>query len=93
MKLILSSCDFRNDNARKTIIDNLSKPISQCKLLYIPNEKATFETINDAELSAAEYTRLAERGYISFITFLNGAISFSPSSLSTKSLIAMNRTL
>ena len=51
MKLILSSCDFRNDNARKTIIDNLSKPISQCKLLYIPNEKATFETINDAELS------------------------------------------
>ena len=33
MKLILSSCDFRNDNARKTIIDNLSKPISQCKLL------------------------------------------------------------
>lgn len=44
MKLILSSCDFRNDNARKTIINNLNKPIDQCKLLYIPNEKATFET-------------------------------------------------
>ena len=67
MKLILSSCDFRNGNVRKTIIDNLSKPISQCKLLYIPNEKATFETINDAELSAAEYARLAERGYISVL--------------------------
>ena len=36
MKLILSSCDFRNDNARKTIIDNLSKPIanvSSCTFL------------------------------------------------------------
>ena len=46
MKLILSSCDFRNDNAKKTIIDNLSKPIEQCKLLFIPNEIATYEAIH-----------------------------------------------
>lgn len=60
MKLILSSCDFRNDNARKTIIDNLSKPISQCKLLYIPNEKATFETIH----SDHYYLRMEEFGFL-----------------------------
>ena len=36
MKLILSSCDFRNEKSKKTIIDNLSKPIDQCKLLFIP---------------------------------------------------------
>ena len=60
MKLTLSSCDFRNDNARKTIIDNLSKPISQCKLLYIPNEKATFETIH----SDRYYLRMEEFGFL-----------------------------
>ncbi len=46
MKLILSSCDFRNANAKKTIIYNLNKPIDKCKLLFIPNEKATYETIH-----------------------------------------------
>lgn len=60
MKLILSSCDFRNDNARKTIIDNLSKTISQCKLLYIPNEKATFESIH----SDRYYLRMEEFGFL-----------------------------
>lgn len=59
MKLILSSCDFRNDNARKTIINNLNKPIDQCKLLYIPNEKATFETIH----SERYYLRMKEFGF------------------------------
>ena len=43
MKLILSSCDFRNEKSKRTILDNLSKPIDQCKLLFIPNEKATYE--------------------------------------------------
>ena len=60
MKLILSSCDFRNDNARKTIINNLIKPIDQCKLLYIPNEKATFETIH----SDRYYLRMEEFGFL-----------------------------
>ncbi|MCH5183791.1 MAG: Type 1 glutamine amidotransferase-like domain-containing protein [Oscillospiraceae bacterium] len=59
MKLILSSCDFRNDHAKKTIIDNLPKPISQCKLLYIPNEKATFDTIH----SDRYYFRMEEFGF------------------------------
>lgn len=59
MKLILSSCDFRNDKTRKTIIENLHKPISQCKLLYIPNEKATFETIH----SDRYYLRMETFGF------------------------------
>ena len=59
MKLILSSCDFRNDNAKKTIIDNLSKPIEQCKLLFIPNEKATYEAIH----SEKYYLRMQEFGF------------------------------
>lgn len=59
MKLILSSCDFRNNHARETIIDNLNKPISRCKLLYIPNEKATFEAIH----SDRYYLRMEEFGF------------------------------
>lgn len=37
MKLILSSCDFGNPTSARFIIDNLCKPISECKVLYFPN--------------------------------------------------------
>ena len=47
MKLILSSCDFRNEKSRDVILTNLPKPIEQCRLLFIPNEKATFEAIRN----------------------------------------------
>lgn len=60
MKLILSSCDFRNDMSRQMIIDNLDKPIDQCKLLFIPNEKATYELIH----SDLYYLRMEEFGFI-----------------------------
>ncbi len=46
MKLILSSCDFRNDNSKNIILHNLPLPIDKCRLLFIPNEKATFEAIH-----------------------------------------------
>lgn len=59
MKLILSSCDFRNDKARQTIIDNLGKPIDQCTLLFIPNEKATLEAIHSEKF----YCRMQEFGF------------------------------
>ena len=59
MKLILSSCDFRNEKSKKTIIDNLSKPIDQCKLLFIPNEKATYEAIH----SEKYFLRMQEFGF------------------------------
>ncbi len=59
MKLILSSCDFRNENSRQIILDNLPKPIDKCKLLFIPNEKATAEAIH----SEMYYLRMQEFGF------------------------------
>ncbi len=44
--IILSSCDFRNENSKKVILNNLPKPIGECKVLFFPNEKATLETIH-----------------------------------------------
>ncbi len=46
MKLILSSCDFRNDNAQNVILQNLPHPIDKCRLLFIPNEKATYASVH-----------------------------------------------
>jgi len=45
MHLILSSRDFQNENSKNSIINNLGIPIKDCKVLYIPNEKATLELI------------------------------------------------
>lgn len=59
MKLILSSCDFRNEKSKKAILNNLSKPIDQCKLLFIPNEKATQEAIH----SEKYFLRMQEFGF------------------------------
>ena len=38
MKLILSSCDFLNENSKKCILNNINKPLDKCKVLFIPNE-------------------------------------------------------
>ena len=46
MKLILSSRDFRNEASRRVILSHLPKPISQCRVLFIPNEKWTPERLN-----------------------------------------------
>ena len=59
MKLILSSCDFINENSKKVIIDNIDKPLKDCKVLFIPNEKATKEKI----YSDKYYNRLKEDGF------------------------------
>lgn len=59
MKLILSSCDFRNANSAKCIIDNLPKPIGECKVLFFPNEKSNEELIN----SKMYHYRLTEFGF------------------------------
>jgi peptidase E len=45
MHLILSSCDFRNENSKNFIITNLGILIDKCRVLYIPNEKATLNLI------------------------------------------------
>ena len=52
MKLILSSCDFGNPNSARFIMDHLSKPISDCKVLYFPNEKVTPEKIKSGTYEA-----------------------------------------
>lgn len=59
MKLILSSCDFRNAESRKVIMDNLPYSVNKCKLLFIPNEKATTEVIS----SNIYYDRMQEFGF------------------------------
>lgn len=60
MKLILSSCDFRNEHSKKYILDNLGLAIKKCRILYFPNEKATKEAIK----SDLYYNRLAEFGFV-----------------------------
>ncbi|MBQ4617039.1 MAG: Type 1 glutamine amidotransferase-like domain-containing protein [Clostridia bacterium] len=57
--LILSSCDFRNDIAKCIIVDNLPKAIGDCRVLFIPNEKATHESI----VSGKYHRRLEEFGF------------------------------
>lgn len=59
MKLILSSCDFRNENSRQCILDNIGLPIENCRVLYFPNEKATYERIH----SGFYVNRLLEFGF------------------------------
>lgn len=60
MKLILSSCDFRNENSRQIILDNLPKSVEECRLLFIPNEKATYNAIH----SDMYYLRMQEFGFV-----------------------------
>ncbi len=59
MKLILSSCDFRNETSKQVILDHLPKPIADCRLLFIPNEKST----PDKVASGKYHTRMAELGF------------------------------
>ena len=35
MKLVLSSCDFLNENSRKRIAKNIKKPLDKNKVLFI----------------------------------------------------------
>ncbi len=60
MKLILSSCDFRNEKSQKVIVDNLPCSIDKCKLLFIPNEKA----ISEALSGSIYYDRMQEFGFV-----------------------------
>ena len=60
MKMILSSCDFINKNSKNTILKNIEKDISECKVLFIPNEKATSEKI----YSDKYYNRLRDDGFL-----------------------------
>ncbi|WP_160685170.1 hypothetical protein [Clostridium sp. C2-6-12] len=59
MHLILTSRDFLNDNSKNCIISNLKMPVEKCKILFVPNEKATCETIQ----SEKYYNRVKIQGF------------------------------
>ena len=58
-KIILSSCDFRNEESAKCIYDHLPLPIPECKVLYFPNEKASEAAIKSDKF----INRLAQFGF------------------------------
>ena len=59
MKLILSSCDFKNENSKQFILDNIPKPIEEIKVLFMPDECASKKEI----LSDKFYDRLVSYGF------------------------------
>ena len=58
-KLILSSCDFRNEKSAEVIFSHLPKAVKACRVLFFPNEKATEAAI----LGGKHHARLAEFGF------------------------------
>lgn len=55
MKLILSSSDFINEHSKQVILNNIDKELSDNKVLFIPNEKATKENIQSDKYYARLY--------------------------------------
>lgn len=45
MKLILTSQDLYNLNAKDVIVKNMPKPLAECKMLFIPSGSVAHETI------------------------------------------------
>ncbi len=59
MKLILSSCDFKNENSKQFILDNIPKPLNEIKVLFMPDDCASKKEI----LSDKFYDRLVSFGF------------------------------
>ena len=59
MHLILSSRDFSDEVSRQAILDHLGMPLTQCRVLFIPNEKATSAKIR----SGKYHDRLQNYGF------------------------------
>lgn len=59
MKFILSSTDFLNELSKNKILNNLGMSLNECKVLFIPNEKATNERINTGKY----HKRLIDTGF------------------------------
>lgn len=49
MKLFLTSTVFFNSDITKKVFSKIEKNIKNCKVLFIPNEKATIETLNSTK--------------------------------------------
>lgn len=65
-KILLSSCDFRNEMSAKCIYDNLPVPIDKCRVLFFPNEKATEADIKSDKF----YDRLSKFGFLKSNTYI-----------------------
>ncbi len=59
MTLLLSSSDFAHPASRAVILDHLPRPIGECRLLFLPNEKAT----SDKVASGRYHARMAGHGF------------------------------
>ncbi len=59
MKLILSSCDFKNENSKQFILDNIPKPLEETRVLFMPDDCASKKEI----LSDKFYERLVSYGF------------------------------
>ncbi|MBQ8303911.1 MAG: Type 1 glutamine amidotransferase-like domain-containing protein [Clostridia bacterium] len=59
MKLILSSCDFKNEKSKKFILNNIPKPLNEIKVLFMPDDCASKKEI----LSNKFYDRLVSYGF------------------------------
>ena len=75
MKLLLSSCDFGHPESAEFIYTHLEKPISDCRVLFFPNEKAAPEKIHsgkyETRLSAFGFRRehITVADYFSSVTY------------------------
>ena len=49
MKLFLTSTVFLNKEVTNKVFQNIDKPIKECRVLFIPNQKATKEKLNSNE--------------------------------------------
>ncbi len=59
MTLILSSSDFSHATSRAVIHEYLPRPIEACRLLFLPNEKATTDKVKCGKYHA----RMAAQGF------------------------------
>ena len=59
MKLILSSCDFKNEKSKKFILNNIPKPLNEIKVLFMPDDCASKKEI----LSNKFFDRLVSYGF------------------------------
>ena len=59
MKLILSSCDFKNEKSKKFILNNIPQPLNEIKVLFMPDDCASKKEI----LSNKFYDRLVSYGF------------------------------
>ena len=59
MNMILSSCDFHEEHSKAAVLENLPRPIGDCRALFIPNENATPENLR----TDMYFRRMRQKGF------------------------------